>query len=98
MKDVEHIGGIIGKVMETYRRRPESELTQIWELWNSAVGEVVAGHAQPEAFRGKLLLVNVTSSTWIHHLQFVKQDISEKVNQAFGKTLVDDIRFRIGSI
>jgi predicted nucleic acid-binding Zn ribbon protein len=98
MKDVEHIGDIIGKVMETYRRRPESELTRIWDLWGAAVGEVVAGNAQPEAFKGKLLLVNVTSSTWIHHMQFVKKDIIDKINHAFGKTVVDDIKFKIGSI
>ena len=98
MKEAQHIGDIINKVMETYRRQPESELARIWGLWDAIVGEVVAGHARPEAFKGKLLLVNVTSSTWIHHLQFTKKEIIDKINQAFGKIVVDDIKFKIGSI
>ncbi len=98
MKDVEHIGGIIGKVMETYRRQPERELTRIWDLWDDIVGQVVAAHTRPEAFKGKLLLVNVSSSTWIHHLQFVKNDIIEKINASFGKTVVDEIKFKIGKV
>ena len=98
MKGAQHIGGIIDKVMETYRRQPESELTRIWELWDAIVGEVVAGYTRPEAFKGKLLLVKVTSSTWIHHLQFVRKEIIGKINQAFGKIVVDDIKFKIGSI
>jgi len=98
MKDLQHIGEIIPNVMESYTRRPGTELTRIWDLWGSIVGEVVATHARPEAFKGKLLLVNVSSSTWIHHLQFVKKDIIDQVNRSLGNEAVDDIRFKIGSV
>jgi len=90
------IGDVISKVLETCRQLPDSELARIWELWDSIVGEVIAGNARPEAYKGTLLLVNVTSSAWIHHLHFLKKDIIHKINQAFGKTMVEDIKFKIG--
>ena len=93
-----HIGGVIEEIIKTCRQLPDSELTQIWELWNDIVGKVIAGNARPEAFRGTLLVVNVSSSTWIHHLHFLKKSIIHKINQAFGKTIVEDIKFKIGSL
>ena len=63
-----------------------------------AVGEVIARNARPGAFKGKLLLVNVTSSTWAHQLQFLKKDIIKKVNDALGKELVEEIKFKIGPV
>ncbi len=95
---IQPIGGVIPEVMKTFRRSSDGELTRIWELWDGIIGEAVARHARPEAFKGKLLLVNVTSSTWLHHLQFLKSDIIDKVNRAFGETVIEEIRFKIGSL
>ena len=97
-KDLTHIGSVIRNVLGSYRQESDQDLAQIWSLWDNAVGEVIAGNARPEAFKGKLLLVNVTSSTWAHQLQFLKKDIIDKVNQALGQALVEDIRFKIGPV
>jgi len=98
MKDIEHIGSIIDDVMKTYRREPDRELTRIWDLWDGLVGEIVAENAQPEAIKGNILVINVTNSTWVHHLQFSKKEIIKKINHAFGKDLVGEIKFKIGTI
>jgi predicted nucleic acid-binding Zn ribbon protein len=42
--------------------------------------------------------VNVTSSTWMHQLQFLKKDIIKQINHALGKELVEEIKFKIGPI
>jgi len=97
-KEFAHIGSVIRNVLGSYRQDADQGLLQIWSLWDNAVGEVVAGNARPEAFKGKLLLVNVTCSAWVHQLQFLKKDIIKKVNQALGNPLVEDIRFKIGPI
>ena len=52
----------------------------------------------PVAFKGKLLLVHANSSPWLHHLQFLKKEIIVKVNQALGRELVGDIKFKIGKL
>ena len=92
------IGDIINTVLKTCRRDCDEELSRVWNLWESAVGDIIAKNTKPEAFKGKLLLVHVNSPPWMHHLQFLKKDIINKVNQALGKELVQDIKFKIGPV
>ena len=93
-----HIGSIIDDVLKTYRRKSDGELIRVWHVWNSIVGDVVSKNAKPAAFKGRILLVYVTSSTWIHHLQFSKEEMIAKLNEALGKTLIDDLKFKIGPV
>ena len=93
-----HIGNIIGNVLETCRNDFDGNLAQVWGRWDRAVGDGIAKNARPEAFKGKLLLVNVTSSTWMHQLQFLKNDIIKQINHALGQNLVEEIKFKIGPV
>lgn len=97
-EEFEHIGNIIGKVLKTCRNDFDENLGQVWSLWDRAIGDDIAKNARPEAFKGKILLVNVTSSTWMHQLQFLKNDIIKQINHALGKDLVKEIKFKIGPI
>ena len=97
-KSFEHIGQIIPQVLKTCRRHKDAGLSEVWRFWNEAVGEIVAENAQPAAFKGDLLLVHVSSSTWIHHLRFIKQDIIKKINAALGNDLIQEIKFKIGPL
>lgn len=98
MKEFAPIGGILYDVLMKYRRDSEADLLRIWHLWEQAVGKPIAANARPAAFKGNLLWVHVTSSTWAHHLQFLKKDIVAKLNKVLGKELVEEIKFKIGSI
>ena len=93
-----HIGSILGDVLKKYRRESDSELVQVWQIWDGIVGEVIAQNAKPAAFKGKILLVHVTSSTWIHQLQFLKKDMVERLNAALCKPLIEDLKFKIGPL
>ena len=100
-KDTEafsQIGNVVGEVLNRYRRESDFGLTEVWRLWEAAVGDAIAKNARPAAFKGKLLLVHVSSSAWIHQLQFLKKDILKKVNGALGKDLVEEIKFKIGPV
>jgi predicted nucleic acid-binding Zn ribbon protein len=97
-KEFVHIGSIIETVIGQYRRESDGELTRVWQIWDDTVGEAIAANAQPAAFKGKLLLVHVTNSIWIHQLQFLKDDIISKLNVALGKPLVEEIKFKIGPL
>ena len=93
-----HIGTVLSRVVGDCRGPADSDLTRVWSIWNRAVGEAVASNAQPWAFKGTLLLVHVSSSTWLHHLGFMKDEILEKVNDALGRKMVEEIKFKIGPI
>ena len=97
-RELVHIGDILNGVLKTCRSDCDEELSKVWSLWESAVGDVIAKNTKPEAFKGKLLLVLVNSHPWMHQLQFLKKDIINKVNQSLGKELVQDIKFKIGQV
>ena len=93
-----HIGSILDDVLKTHRRKTDGELIRVWEIWEDIVGGAVSKNAQPAAFKGRILLIYVTSSTWTHHLQFSKKEVIAKLNEALGKSLIDDLKFKIGPI
>jgi predicted nucleic acid-binding Zn ribbon protein len=94
----EHIGSILADVLKTYRRESDADLIKVWQVWDRIVGDVIAQNAKPAAFKGKLLLVHVSSSTWIHQLQFLKHEMIAKLNTALGKAVIDDLKFKIGPL
>ena len=93
-----HIGNVINGVLQQYRAEPDFELKAVWRLWNETVGETIAQNARPAAFKGNLLIVHVSNSTWIHQLQFLKNDIITRLNTALGKPLLKEIKFKIGPL
>jgi len=92
-----HIGDVLQSVLKACHPRLNSDLVQLWDLWHEIVGEDVAENARPAAVKGKILLVYVSSSSWIHHLQFRKSDMIKAVNQALGQDSIEEIKFKVGS-
>jgi len=66
--------------------------------WNEIVGATVAAHSQPRSIRNRILFIDVTHSTWMQQLQFLKPTLLEKVNNFLGEPLIQDIRFKLGRI
>jgi len=92
----EHIGELVGRLLGKYRQEADQGLMRIWDLWEDTVGRTIADNTRPAAFKGKILIVYVSSSTWMQQLQFLKKDMISKINNALGDDLVEEIKFRIG--
>jgi hypothetical protein len=97
-KEVVHIRQILGGVLKACRSDMDVEMIEVWRIWASAVGELIAGNTRPAAFKGKLLLVYASNSAWMHQLQFLKAELIGKVNAELGRELVSDIKFKIGPV
>ena len=93
-----HIGNIMTDSLASLRTRGDGEMTRIWDIWDHAVGKTIAQHTRPAAFKGHLLQVNVSSSSWLYQLNFLKKELIEKINTALGKPLVREMTFKIGKI
>jgi predicted nucleic acid-binding Zn ribbon protein len=98
LKESVHISSVLDNILNAYRQESDSGLSLVWRFWDDAVGKAIAENAQPAAFRGKVLLVHVTSSTWIHELRFLVKDIINNLNSVSGENLVEEIKFKIGTL
>ena len=92
----------LSSIMETVLRRCQGGKGQnarlVWSFWDRVVGENLSRNAQPAAFKNTLLIVHVSSSVWLQELHFKKKELIEKLNQAAGSTVVEDIRFKLGAL
>ena len=93
-----HISDILNSALGKYRPARDTDMTQIWDIWDSAVGRPIAMNAKPDAFKDGNLTVNVSSSTWIHQLKFLEKEMITTINKKMDKDLVKQIRFKIGRI
>lgn len=92
------VGDILQKSLKAYRKKKDLGMIKIWDLWEDAVGKEIAENAKPAAFKGDVLLVHVNSSPWMHHLQFLKKDIIDKINSKMGKDMVGELKFKIENL
>ena len=92
-----HIGGVLSELLKHFRPEAEQAMPEIWHVWDRVVGADIACNARPAAFKGSILLVYVTSSTWLHHLQYLKNDLIARLNDDLGQAVVSDIKFKIGA-
>ena len=97
-KNFSAVGQVLGKVLQQYRPMTDQSLIRVWDLWEETVGASVSENACPAAFKADILLVNVSNSTWLHHLRFLENDLIDKLNMVLGRKQIKHIRFKIGPI
>ena len=92
------LGTILQQAIEASRIDVDLDAYRLWQHWKDVVGPAIAENTSPEAIKGKLLLVHVSSAPWMQQLQFLKPELIEKLNETIGKEVVGDIRFKIGPV
>mmetsp|Transcript_3101 Transcript_3101/g.1817 ORF Transcript_3101/g.1817 Transcript_3101/m.1817 type:complete len:107 (+) Transcript_3101:5609-5929(+) len=95
-KNFFHVGDVINNIVSKYRYGTEAQMLKLWEIWENAVGKIIAENTKPAAFKGNLLIVHVNNSAVLQQLRFLKEDMITKLNNALKEDIVKNIRFRIG--
>ena len=98
MKKPQPIHSILEKTLKGLEIDLPIRSYSIWRAWEEIVGEAVAGQTQPRAIRNRILFIDVSHSTWVQQLQFLKPTLLEKINAFLGETQIQDIRFKLGKI
>lgn len=93
-----HISDILNSALGKYRPAMDTQMTRIWDVWDNAVGKPIAMNAKPDSFREGILIVNVSSSAWIHQLKFLEKEMILNINKQLDHLLVKQLRFKIGKI
>lgn len=92
------LSNVLEGVLKASNLKIDLSLHKLWKQWADIVGPVIARNTRPAAIKGKLLLVNVSSAPWMQQLQFLKDELIKKLNDALERDAVADIRFQIGPI
>lgn len=92
------LGTVLQQALKASKIDVDLDAYRLWQQWNDVVGPAIAENTRPEAMKGKLLLVHVSSAPWMQQLQFLKPKLIEKLNETIGKEVVGDIRFKIGPV
>jgi predicted nucleic acid-binding Zn ribbon protein len=74
------------------RLEPATPLAAVQRAWGEAVGDVVAGEAQPISERAGVVTVACRSAVWAQELDLMAPDVIERLNQAAGGPLVRGLR------
>lgn len=98
MKKPQPIRSILEKTLKGLEVDVPLKSYSIWIAWKEIVGESVALQTQPRSIRNKILFIDVSHSTWMQQLQFLKPTLLEKVNAFIGEPFFQDIRFKLGKI
>jgi len=93
-----HISNILGSALDEYRPAKDIKMLKIWDIWDDAVGSDIAMNAKPDSFKDGVLIVNVSSSPWLHQLKFSEKEMIENINKRLENTKLKQIRFKIGRI
>lgn len=97
-KKPEALGPILQKVLKKRNVPFNLEEKKLLSLWDRAVGPQIAAQTRPRRIKGKTLLVDVSTSVWMHQLHFLKADIITQFNSLAQKELIRNIFFSLGTI
>ena len=90
-------GDVVTSLLKELRmdaRQGEAELVKVW---NSQIDPVITAHAQPANLHNGTLFVNVDNSAWLAEIvRYRRKEIIERLQNSFGKSVVQKISFRIG--
>ena len=90
-------GEFLPALMKSLRldaRQAEAEMVKVW---NNLIDPAVTAHAQPANLNKGTLFVNVDSSAWLNEIvRYRRKEILERLQNSFGRSVVQKISFRIG--
>ncbi len=94
-KQFAHISDVLATVLKDCRRETNDVLNRLGGDWGAIAGPMLAEHSRPVAMKGRMLLVQVSSSVWLQEMRYLKGDLLAAVHRVLGKPLVSDITFKV---
>jgi len=92
-----HVGELLPAVLKGLRMDARQAEAEVVKVWNSSIDPVVTAHAQPANLHKGTLFVNVDNSAWLSEIvRYRREEILERLQISFGKSVIQKISFRIG--
>ena len=92
------VSDLLGAVLRGTPAEKRLDEGRIWLVWEQAVGNRIASHAVPAAFRDGTLTLTVDSAPWMQQLNYLKQELITKVNGELREEMVKEIYMKAGRV
>jgi predicted nucleic acid-binding Zn ribbon protein len=89
---MERAGDLLGRTLRRLKR-PEAALTWLTAAWPQIVGPALAAHTRPLRCDQGCLEISADGKAWKKELEDLKPQFTVRINQAWGGTLVREIKF-----
>lgn len=97
-KTPQKLGDILQQVLKRQKIPFFFEDQALRRIWHQAVGPQISAQTSPQHIKRGILYVKVATSVWMHQLQFLKDEIREKLNLLSGGVSISALHFSIGEI
>lgn len=89
---MERAGEFLGRAVRRLGR-PEGALAWLVAAWPEIAGAALAAHTRPVRCANHRLEISADGKNWRKQLESMTREFCERINQAWGATLVQEIRF-----
>ena len=91
------VGEVLPGLLKELRMDARQGEAEIVKVWNALMDPAVTAHAQPANLHKGTLFVNVDNSAWLTEIvRYRRKEILDRLQNSFGKSVVQKISFRIG--
>ena len=95
--EAEPITEVIHSALNANGMKDQARRFRITQIYDAAVGKIIAKRSHPIAFSRGVLTVKSQSTAWQNELTFLKQDMMAKLNDVLGSVVIQDIRVVAGN-
>lgn len=92
------ISAILRPLLKKFGLEAQMQTYMLIDRWEEVVGYQIASHTLPYQLKFKKLYLYVDSPAWINQLNFLKEELKNKINREMGEAWVQEIIMRIGSV
>ncbi|MEA3470318.1 MAG: DUF721 domain-containing protein [Thermodesulfobacteriota bacterium] len=95
-KNLQKLGDFLEKALKRKKISIDIMDQDIRNAWRKAVGPQISAQSDPFKFKSGMLYVKVSTPTWMQELQFMKQEIIDRLSSSMGNKTLRNIHFSIG--
>lgn len=90
--DIKSLSQLLNDVLNKYELNEIVEKNLLIEKFKEVVGEHIAKQIEFKNFEKGILTIEVESSSWKNEIFLLREQLVEKVNNAFGKQIVKQLK------
>jgi len=84
----------LNEFLKKYKYADKFNETRLQNIWQDAMGRVIAKHTRSITLRNKILSIELDSAALKNELSFAKEKIKKTLNNYFEHELIEEVRIK----